>query len=77
MAARTAGARAYFLVWTMLGAAVYPPTMYVNVARYAGAAFAVAGFTGCLLSRPALLARAFGIVLIACAALVTGSPPRM
>ena len=30
-----------------------------------------------LLPRPALLARVFGVVLIAAAAFVTGSPPRM
>ena len=138
--AAVVAAVAYFLVWTLFGAAIYPPTMYVPVGRYAAAAFVVAGFvqltpwkvrlldrcrTDCsdvawrdglrmgldcslcctgyvlvllvtgmmnwaamilvtvaitaerLLPRPALLARIFGVVLIACAAFVTGSPPRM
>ena len=135
---------AYFLVWTTFGAAIYPPAMWFPVARYAGAAFLVAGavqltpwklrrldrcrsavcptgsraawreglsmgfdcalcctgyvlvllVTGImnwaamilvtvaitaerLLPRPALLVRVFGVVLIAAAAFVTGSPPRM
>ena len=33
----------YFVVWTAFGAAIYPPTMWFPVARYAGAAFVVAG----------------------------------
>jgi predicted metal-binding membrane protein len=137
-------ALAYFLVWTAFGVAIYPPTMWVPVARYAGAAFVVAGVvqltpwkvrwldrcragvcaadtrgawrdglrmgvdcalccTGYMLvllvtgmmnwaamilvtaaitaerlaPRPAVLARAFGVVLIVAAAFVTGSPPRM
>ena len=135
-------ALAYFLVWTAFGAAIYPPMMWFPIARYAGAAFVVAGalqltpwkvrlldrcradcpdrrpawrdglrmgldcalcctgyvlvllVTGMmnwaamilvtmaitaerLLPRPALLARAFGVVLIVCAAFVTGSPPRL
>jgi predicted metal-binding membrane protein len=138
--AAVAAAIAYFLVWTILGAAVYPPLMWFPVARYAAVAFVVAGAVqltpwklrwlercraGCadrpwldglrmgvdcalcctgyvlvllvtgmmnwaamilvtaaitaerLLPRPALLARAFGVALIVCAAFVTGSPPRM
>lgn len=131
----------YFVVWTAFGAAIYPPTMWFPVARYAGAAFVVAGMVqltpwklrlldrcrgdGCgtsawrdglrmgldcalcctgytlvllvtgmmnwtamilvtvaitaerLAPRPEMLARAFGIALIAAAAFVTGSPPRM
>jgi predicted metal-binding membrane protein len=154
----------YFLVWTAVGAAIYPPTMGFPIARYAGAAFVVAGVvqltpwklrwlarcrafqcvipsvsegpggaggaphtrpgpsltlgmtwglrmgldcalcctgytlvllvTGMmnwtamilvtaaitaerLLPCPALLARAFGVILIVAAAFVTGSPPRM
>jgi len=131
---------AYFLVWTILGAAVYPPLMWFPVARYAAVVFVIAGAVqltpwklrwlercriGCaeqpwrdglrmgvdcalcctgyvlvllvtgmmnwaamilvtaaitaerLLPRPALLARAFGVALLVCAAFVTGSPPRM
>ena len=142
--AAIAAAVAYFAVWTAVGAALYPPLMYLPVARYAPAAFVAAGLmqltpwkmrwlarcragactpgvhgalrdgalmgfdcvlccagyiavllvTGMmniavmvlvtaaitaerLMARPALLARVFGVILIAAAALVTGSPPRM
>jgi predicted metal-binding membrane protein len=36
-------ATAYFLVWTVCGAVVYPPTMGWPMARYAGAVFVGAG----------------------------------
>jgi predicted metal-binding membrane protein len=141
--AAVVAACAYFFVWALCGAAVYPPLMWVPVERYAGLAFVAAGamqltpwkvqrlercraactgetrhawrdglrmgvdcalccagytlvllVTGMmnlaamvlvtiaitaerLAPRPALLARAFGVVLIAAAAFVTGSPPRM